>query len=126
MTLGEKLKQIYESQKRHENRLQEEKLSREEKYRARRRQRFQDFCDYLQVDFCDDINRGRIPQKKITEWGKKFWLKEILQGESPDNQDIWDSLLDYFNSENINIVVTEENDGVGIDHWYVITAEPTI
>jgi len=122
-TLGEKLaKTIDELDTANIKALAEKAAADLAKIRRERQELFNlvdDFRQYL----INTIVAEKVPSKKVTGYDRQNWIREAVKGTAP-HQDIWNGLRDWAREQQLVVIAREEHDGMGMESWITLTAEP--
>ena len=73
---------------------------------------------------CDDILEGKIPRVKIVAYEDQEWLKKAVDGDCVPNIDLWNEFEREWLAEGVKIKMDYCHDGMGMESWLEITAEP--
>lgn len=80
----------------------------------------EDWLEHVRVDFVSQIERGKVPLKKVTNFGRQDWLRSASRGTAP-NHDLWSKFKQFWVSEGLEPVIEEAHDGMGRESWINLT-----
>lgn len=116
MTLGEKLAKTLE-------RLEQAKIKGLEAQAAanmeavlRARQETEEWLEGIRTNFVAQIEKNRVPLKKVTNYNKQAWLRDAQKGTCP-NYDLWSNFKLFWAKEGLEPVIEEGHDGMGMESW---------
>jgi hypothetical protein len=82
------------------------------------------FVTKIRKTIVTQIEAGRVPAVKVTAHDDSSWIREAEKGKAP-YQDLWSALIQDFGLEKLRLVVIESHDGVGLESWITVTAQPS-
>ena len=71
-----------------------------------------------------DILAGKLPRVKIDIYELKSWIKHVEKGEHVHDMDLWVSFQRQWSEDGIKLKIEDKHDGMGMEAWIEITAEP--
>jgi hypothetical protein len=80
------------------------------------REEDQKYLDFKKASIVTAIDEGKVPLLKVKDYSRQDWLRSLDKGKGR-NQDLWTDFRQYFRSEGIEVVLTEDHDGVGMESW---------
>lgn len=89
----------------------------------RERQELFNFVDDFRQYLIDVIVAEKVPAKKVTNYDRQRWIRDAVKGNAA-HQDIWNSLRDWAREQRMTVIAREEHDGMGMESWITLTAEP--
>lgn len=122
--LGDKLKANIATIKFKED---EEKARKEQAARARlqeERGKINRLFQYIDDQLILDINDGKIPRIKISKYEEQDWLKKAVGGDYIHDIDLWLAFELKWRAEGIKLKLEYCHDGMGMESWVEIVAEP--
>ena len=122
-TLGEKLSKTIDELEAAKIKELEAKAAADLAKVRKERQELFNFVDDFRQYLIDTIVAEKVPAKKVTSYDRQRWIRDAVKG-SAAHQDIWNSLRDWAREQRLVIVAREEHDGMGMDSWITLTAEP--
>lgn len=122
MKLGEKLKQTLDELEQAKINGLEAQASADMEAVRRARADVEDWLEHVRVDLVAQIERGRVPLKKVTDYNRQCWLREANKGHAA-NFDLWSKFRQFWVGEGLEPVLEEAHDGIGIDAWINLTVK---
>jgi hypothetical protein len=90
----------------------------------RERARREKFVDKIRKTVIAQIEAGRVPAVKVTVHADCEWIRDAEKGKAP-YQDFWSTLIQDFGQEKLRLHVVEGHDGMGMESWVTVTAQPS-
>jgi hypothetical protein len=81
------------------------------------------YLDGYMDSIVGQINADAVPSIKITDYGIRDWMKKAIDYVAP-HQDLWHDFVEFFEKEELNVILREDHDGQGIRDWSVLTVRP--
>lgn len=122
MKLGDKLKKTVEELERARITGIEAQATADMEAVRRARADVEDWLEHVKNDLVSQINRGRVPLKKVTDYNRQIWLREAHKGHA-SNLDVWSKFRQFWITEGLEPVLEEAHDGVGVDAWINLTVK---
>ena len=126
MKLGEKLRDIIRDENRAKFEAARKERDAEDQRRAVVRRDRTQLIDRIKESFIHQIKNNRKPSYRIAPTDFRSWVNRCQTQAIWSDKDIWVSFLIWLDSEDLLVKITEEHDGVGIESWLVVGAEPCI
>ena len=85
------------------------------------------FINKIADDITESVTAGKVPMIKVSAYDRMCWLKSARSmAVKAAHQDIWDGLVAWANSNDLNITVTDDSDTSHGGHhsWVDISAVP--
>jgi len=122
MKLGDKLKKTVEELERARITGIEAQAAADMEAIRRARADVEDWLEHVKNDLVSQINHGRVPLKKVTDYNRQVWLREAHKGHA-SNLDVWSKFRQFWITEGLEPVLEEAHDGVGVDAWINLTVK---
>jgi hypothetical protein len=88
----------------------------------RERQELANWLNNIKDSIVDQIKNNKVPMMKVKNYDKQKWIKNAFAGKA-EHQDIWNDFKQYFYSEGLHPIFTDEHDGMGMESWISLTVE---
>lgn len=88
----------------------------------RSRNDLEDWLEHTRVDLVAQIERGRVPLKKVKDYNRRSWLQEAQRGVAV-NFDLWSKFKQFWTNEGLEIVIEDAHDGMGMECWINLTVK---
>lgn len=122
MKLGEKLKQTLDELEQARIKGLEAQAAADMEAIRRTRAELEDWIEHTRVELVAQIERGKVPLKKVTDYNRKEWLRSASKGHA-SNHDLWSKFRNFWIKEGLEPVLEEAHDGIGIDAWINLTVK---
>jgi hypothetical protein len=90
----------------------------------RERVKREKFVDKIRKTIVAQIEAGRVPAVKVTANADCEWIRDAEKGKAA-YQDFWSTLIQDFGQEKLRLHVVEGHDGMGMESWVTVTAQPS-
>jgi hypothetical protein len=122
MKLGEKLKLILDEM----NRAKVEGLLAQhnadmEKIRKERTD-IEDWIKHVTEKMVSQINAGKVPLVVLKNYDRQQWVRKAKLSNA-EHQDIWNDFRQFWHSEGLDPIISEDHDGMGMESWINITVK---
>jgi len=87
------------------------------------RKKIQDTLNKWQTNIVTDIESGKIPYIKISDYNLKSWIHAAIKGNAK-HQELWQEFVSFWDNEQLTVSTTHQHDGVGIKDWIELTVKP--
>lgn len=129
MTLGTQLKSNIERIRIEAEEAAERARKAEEAKLAKERSSKVHLVERIKNQFILDIEEGNIPKVTVKNYNDQSWIKssagmKTYGSRDSTNSDVWHDFAMWAASEGMTIKIIDDHDGVGIESWIVISAEP--
>jgi hypothetical protein len=125
MKLGEKLKNTLEELEHAQIKTATAQYKADlEKIRNERKQTEKWFQE-IRSSLIFQIEANKVPAEKINDYDKQKWLKLAEKGNAA-NQDIWEVFVRFWKDEDLEVIINECHDGMGMESWKTITVKPLL
>jgi hypothetical protein len=88
----------------------------------RARADIENWLENARIDLVDQIERGRVPLKKVKDYGRQDWLRSANKGHAT-NHDLWTKFRNFWVDEGLEPVLEEAHDGMGMESWINLTVQ---
>lgn len=88
----------------------------------RARADLEDWLEHVRVKLISQIDRGRVPLKKVRDYNRQDWLRSANKGHAT-NHDLWTKFRAFWVKEGLEPVLEEAHDGVGVESWINLTVK---
>ncbi len=88
----------------------------------RARSDLEDWLEHVRVELVSQIERGRVPLKKVKDYGRQDWLRSANKGHAT-NHDLWTKFRAFWVKEGLEPVLEEAHDGMGQESWINLTVK---
>lgn len=122
MKLGEKLKKTLGELEQAKIKGLEAQAAADMEAVRRARADVEDWLEHVKNDLVSQINLGRVPLKRVTDYNRQIWLREANKGHS-SNFDLWSKFRQFWVTEGLEPVIEEAHDGIGMDSWINLTVK---
>lgn len=82
----------------------------------------EDWLEHTRVELVAQIERGRVPLKKVKDYGRQDWLRAANKGHA-SNHDLWSKFRQFWASEGLEPSLEEGHDGGGMESWINLTVK---
>lgn len=76
----------------------------------------EDWLDHTRTHLVSQIEAGKVPLKKVTDYTRRQWLLDANKGVA-SNHDLWSKFRQFWISEGLEPVLEEAHDGMGMESW---------
>lgn len=122
MKLGEKLKQTLDELEQARIKGLEAQAAADMEAIRRTRAELEDWIEHTRVELVAQIERGKVPLKKVTDYSRKEWLRSASKGHA-SNHDLWSKFRNFWIKEGLEPVLEEAHDGMGMESWINLTVK---
>lgn len=127
MTLGNILKNTIDQKLRTEEKKKLEKQLREETKEKQERDELQRYLQHIKDQMIASIKDGKIPSYSVNAYHKQSWvISAVTPNTTAKNQDLWDEFHQFWKSEDLDVIVKNDHDGIGMKSWITISLNPLI
>lgn len=88
----------------------------------RARADLEDWLEHVRVELVSQIERDRVPLKKVRDYNRQDWLRSATKGHAT-NHDLWTKFRAFWVKEGLEPVLEEAHDGVGVESWINLTVK---
>jgi hypothetical protein len=120
--LGDKLKKTLEEMEQARIKGIEAQAAADMEAIRRARQELEDWLENVRVDLVSQINRDKVPLKKVSDYSRQQWLRDANKGVAP-NHDLWSKFRQFWIKEGLEPVLEEAHDGMGMESWINLTVK---
>ena len=85
------------------------------------REELKQFVDGFRHYLIDTITAEKVPAKKIKDYHRMSWIRNAMKGTAA-HKDIWNDLRNWAREQALDIVASEDHDGMGMANWITLTA----
>lgn len=123
VSLGEKLQDIFDELEAAKIKSLEEKAAADREKIRQRRIELHEFLTKFYGHVVNSIVAGKVPLKKVTDYNMQQWIRDAKSGRA-EHQDIWKDHADRLRSQNLDILIEEAHDGMGMESWINLSVTP--
>lgn len=120
--LGDKLKQTLEELEQARIKGIEAQAAADMEAIRRTRAELEDWLEHTRLEFVSQIERGKVPLKKVKDYGRQEWLRSANKGHA-SNHDLWSKFRNFWIKEGLEPFLEEAHDGMGQESWINITVK---
>jgi hypothetical protein len=122
MKLGDKLKKTLEELEQARIKGLEAQAAADMEAIRRVRADLEDWLDHTRTHLVSQIEAGKVPLKKVTDYTRQQWLRDANKGVA-SNHDLWSKFRQFWISEGLEPVLEEAHDGMGRESWINLTVK---
>jgi len=120
MKLGEKLKKTLDELEQARIKGIEAQAAADMEAVRRARSDVEDWLEHTKVELVTQIEKGRVPLIKVTDYSRQNWLRDAKKGHA-SNYDLWTKFRNFWVKEGLEPSIEEAHDGMGIESWINLT-----
>jgi frataxin-like iron-binding protein CyaY len=81
------------------------------------------YLEIIKKNLVLQIEAGQVPKYIVNDYGRQREWKSAKEGTAKFYS-VWTDFFGWFENEGLELTISYDHDGVGIDSWLVISAKP--